>query len=234
MIAHVWGGKGDALCIDPATGIVDNRKVTEKYNDFAHLKWLGLRNGETPIFSAMESGRWVCVESHVRLNTPGKSDGVFELWIDGKPEAARTDLDWHGTWSDYGIDAIFLENYWNTGSVRRQTRWLDDFVISTRPIGPVTAAQSVTVMRTAGTAAAWEVQCSTRPDEGGVVWTSGPASGGARSLRIDARQGAFIGARSRQRDLAPDTTYWLRIRQRTPAGYWLEWTDWHAPFRAAP
>ena len=27
MIAHVWGGKGDVLCIDPATGIRDSHKV---------------------------------------------------------------------------------------------------------------------------------------------------------------------------------------------------------------
>src|ERR1051326_2135274 len=97
FIAHVWGGKGDALCIDPATGITDNRKVTTKYNDFDKLRWLGLRQGQTPIFSPAESGRWVCVESHIRLNTPGKADGIFELWLDGKMEAARNDLDWQGT-----------------------------------------------------------------------------------------------------------------------------------------
>ena len=31
LIAHVWGGKGDALCIDPATGIRETQKVTTKY-----------------------------------------------------------------------------------------------------------------------------------------------------------------------------------------------------------
>lgn len=96
FIAHVWGGKGDVLCIDPATGIRDSRKVTTRYNDFSNLKWLGLRQGQTPIFSPAESGRWVCVESHIKLNTAGKRDGVFELWVDGKLEASRTDLDWHG------------------------------------------------------------------------------------------------------------------------------------------
>ena len=108
FIAHVWGGKGDVLCIDPATGIRDSHKVTTGYNDFPHLKWLGSRQGHTPIFSPTESGRWVCVESHVKLNSPGKTDGVFELWVDGKLEAARTDLDWHGEWADYGINAVFL------------------------------------------------------------------------------------------------------------------------------
>ncbi len=63
FIAHVWGGKGDVLCIDPATGIRDSVKVSTRYNDFDHLKWLGLRNGQRPIFSTQESDRWVCVES---------------------------------------------------------------------------------------------------------------------------------------------------------------------------
>jgi hypothetical protein len=90
FIAHVWGGQGAALCIDPATGIRDSVKVTTAYNDFPKLKWLGSRQGQTPIFSPSESGRWVCIESHVKLNSPGKPDGVFELWVDGKLEAARS------------------------------------------------------------------------------------------------------------------------------------------------
>ena len=125
FIAHVWGGKGDVLCIDPATGIRDNQKVSVRYNDFEHLKWLGLRNAQTPIFSAAESGRWVCIESHIKLNTAGAKDGVFELWVDGKLEASRNDLDWHGTWNEYAINAVFLENYWNQGSVKAQSRWFD-------------------------------------------------------------------------------------------------------------
>lgn len=117
LIAHVWGGRNNALCIDPATGITDSRKVTARYNDFAHLRWLGVQHGRTPVFSPAESGRWVCVESCIRLNRPGARDGVFALWVDGKREAERTDLDWHGAWNEYGINAVFLENYWNAGAI---------------------------------------------------------------------------------------------------------------------
>jgi hypothetical protein len=204
-----------------------------KYNDFDHLHWLGLRNGVTPIFSTAESGRWVCVESHVELNTPGASDGVFELWVDGVSEAARNDLDWHGTWNEYGINAVFLENYWNTGSIKRQVRWFDDFIISTAPIGPISAAQPVAFTCTAGRAAAWEAQVSTRPEEGGVVWTSAAVKGNGRSLRVSAGSGAFIGARSGKRDLAPNTLHWIRVRERIPAGSWSNYSEWHAPFRTA-
>ena len=237
FIAHVWGGKGDALCIDPATGIVGGQRVTTGYNDFAHLRWLGLRQGPTPIFSPAESGRWVCVESHVRLNTPGKQDGVFELWVDGRPEASRTDLDWHGAWNDYAINAVFLENYWNEGSVKRQARWFDDFAISTRPIGPVTAAATPSITRTSAPGVtAWELEAGAPPTANAdpvPVWRSHAADGAATSLPLDAQHGDFTGALTAAKRLAPNTGYWPRLREKNAAGTWSDWTAWHAPFRSA-
>jgi hypothetical protein len=235
FIAHVWGGKGDVLCIDPATGIQDSRKVTTKYNDFDHLHWLGSRQTQTPIFSPAESGRWVCVESHIRLNSPGRKDGIFELWIDGRLEAARTDLDWHGAWDDYAIDAVFLENYWNEGAIKREARWFNDFVISTRPIGPIIAASPPTFTLTEPDAVRWEAQATSDPEGKDIVWTSAPLAGKLASLTIDAAHGTFAGSRAGQRSLAPGVTYWLRLRQSSgqpsASGTWSDWTPWHAPFR---
>lgn len=34
-------------------------------------------------------GRWYCVEGHVRLNTPGSSDGVLQGWLDGQQAMYR-------------------------------------------------------------------------------------------------------------------------------------------------
>lgn len=135
MFAHVWGGKGDTLCLDPATGIQNDVKVTTKYNDFEHMKWLGIGFGKTPIYATSNSGKWVSIMSHVKLNTPGQSDGEFDLWIDGSLEASRLGLNWHGKWTEYGINAVYLENYWNAGAVKTESRWFDDFVVSTKPIG---------------------------------------------------------------------------------------------------
>jgi hypothetical protein len=233
FIGHVWGGKGDALCIDPATGIRDSHKITTRYNDFDHLHWLGSRQSQTPIFSPEESGRWVCVEAHVRLNSPGKQDGVFELWIDGHLEAARTDLDWQGTWNDYAIDAVFLENYWNQGSVKRQARWFDDFVISTQPIGPIATPTTPTFQCTAQPAAEWQAQVATDGDGQDVVWTSRPTEGAKRLLTIDRAHGTFTGSRAGQRSLASDKTHWLRLRQRSASSLWSAWTAWHAPFHTS-
>jgi hypothetical protein len=228
LIAHVWGGKGDTLCIDPATGIRDSHKVSTRYNDFAHLQWLGSRPAQTPIFAPAESGRWVCIESHVKLNTPGERDGVFELWVDGKREAARTDLDWHGRWNDYGINAVFLENYWNDGSPKPQARWFDEFVVSTKPIGPILAERPVRLVRTnVPLSAPWQVELAADPDGADVVWQSLPQPASETTVLIDPAHGAFAGSRSGPNTLRDGATYWVRVRE----GQSAPGSPWHMPFR---
>lgn len=228
FIAHVWGGKGDVLCIDPATGIREGRKMTTKYNDFPSLEWLGVRTGITPIFSPAEVGRWVCVEAHVKLNSPGQADGVFELWIDGKLEASRTDLNWHGSWQEFGINAVFLENYWNEGSGRRQSRWFDDLVISTAPVGPITASQPPTISPTElAQKTAWEVEVATDPEGQDIVWKSRPAEVGTASMALDAAHGVFAGSCAGKSALKQGILHWLRIRAVGDSA----WSPWHMPFR---
>ncbi|HEY3854304.1 MAG TPA: hypothetical protein VGO67_07940 [Verrucomicrobiae bacterium] len=228
MIAHVWGGKGAMLCIDPATGIRDSVKVSTRYNDFDHLKWLGSRNGHTPIFSPAESGRWVCVESHIKLNKPGLSDGIFELWVDGHLEASRTNLDWHGTWSDYAINAVFLENYWNDGSVKKQARWFDNFVISTHSIGPLVASSPPMLERTPGNlSTGWELEIAADPEGADIVWRSKPISAKEMRVTVDSANGEFTGSQNGKTALVAAHDYWSRIRRVGEK----EWSPWHAPFR---
>jgi hypothetical protein len=139
MIGHIWSGRGrdqDYLVMDPASGTDSRgRIVTTRYNDFSNLSWLGARRGDTPLFAAEHAGQWHCVEARVRLNTPGSANGIFEFWVDGRLEARRTDLNWRSTYTGYGINAMFLENYWNDGSPREQERYFDNLVVSTERIG---------------------------------------------------------------------------------------------------
>lgn len=140
MIAHLWSGGSDPnwnyLVLDPASGTdVRGRIVTTAYNDFDNLRWLGKRAGLTPLFDVAHVGKWYCIEAHVRLNDPGRSNGVFELWIDGRREAGRSDLDWVGRYAAFGINAVFLENYWNGGAPADQERYFDRFVVGTTQIG---------------------------------------------------------------------------------------------------
>ena len=135
MIAHLWSS-GNFLLIDPASGVDGSGNiVTTKYNDFDNLHWLGYQRGVTPLFAPQNADTWFCIEAHVRLNDPGQSNGVQEFWINGRLEARRTGLNFVGAYTDYGINAIFLENYWNAGSPKLQERYFDSFVVSTERIG---------------------------------------------------------------------------------------------------
>ena len=123
--------------------------MTSRYNDFANLRWLGNKPAsQFRLHSTQESGRWVCVEARAKLNTPGRRDGLNQLWIDGRLEAERKNLDWRGNYTEHGINAVFLETYWNDGSPVTQSRWIDKFVISTNPIGPIVCPRNPVLTKT--------------------------------------------------------------------------------------
>lgn len=134
MIAHVWidDTNRQFLSIDPASGTDTNGVLqTTKWNDFPNLRWMGKRTASAPL----QTGVWQCVEARAKLNSPGASDGVFSLWIDDALVANRTDLNWVGSYSDYGINAVMISAYWNGGSPATQERYIDSFVIANTRIG---------------------------------------------------------------------------------------------------
>lgn len=139
MIAHIWSndtqGNNHFLLMDPASCVSGNTVQCVGYNDFAHLVFLGGKKGPTAIFASPNTGNWNCVETRVKLNDAGLSNGVEEFWIDGNPEASSTNLNFVGSYAAFGINAIFLENYYNGGSPQAQSRVIDNFVLSTQRIG---------------------------------------------------------------------------------------------------
>ena len=141
MMAHVWSGvagegEPDRLGIVPATTVDRGGRVLgTEYNDFPRFQWLGVAWSRTPLFDRAHVGKWHCIEAHVRLDDPGRANGVFELWVDGALEARLDGIRWHGMYADYGINTVFLENYWNGGAPQPQERYFDNFVVSTGRIG---------------------------------------------------------------------------------------------------
>jgi hypothetical protein len=138
-IGHLWSA-GNYLVMDPASGIDEQGNLmTTKYNDFDRLRWMGKKVGTTDMFSDATVGEWFCVEGHMKLNSPGKRDGLFEFWVNGALQGRITAMNWHGNWNDnvknMKINGVFFENYWNSGSVQDQERYMDNIVISTKPIG---------------------------------------------------------------------------------------------------
>jgi len=216
MIAHVWS-TGDFLTLDPASGVRGDQVVTTKYNDFEHLRWLGNKPVSTfPLHRSEESGWWVCVEAMARLNTPGEQDGETRLWIDGRPACARTGLDWMGGFTGPGINAVFLETYWNEGSPVTQSRWYDNFVISTEPIGPITAPLQPLLHRAPGGAPeeAWAVEVAEDGPAPKVVWRGGPYPGTTHQVRVST-------------PLRPGRQYAVRVRVHRAE----PWSPWHQRFR---
>ncbi len=140
MIAQVWSDdppNQDYLLSDPASGVnpLTGLLLTLKYNDFIHLHWLGQVKGPMPIYDHAYAGKWLCVEVHARLDDPGRSNGVEEVWVDGRKDVDETGLTFVGSFDQYGINAIFLENYWNTGAPKAESRYFDDFIVATSRIG---------------------------------------------------------------------------------------------------
>jgi hypothetical protein len=138
MVAYVSGHFTDPqIDLDALSGTdaAGNLKTT-KYNDFNNERELGQVNGTTPIFGPSGGGQWYCVEAHTRLNDAGQSNGVHEFWVNGSLEARETGLNFVGSYSAYGINALnVLENYSNNGVPQAQYRDFDNVVVSTQRIG---------------------------------------------------------------------------------------------------
>ncbi|MHC4739604.1 MAG: right-handed parallel beta-helix repeat-containing protein, partial [Planctomycetota bacterium] len=136
MIAHHWGSGAYYLSIDPVSCVdASSQVVCVGYNDFGNFEWLGAQTGTMPIFDSDNDDMWHYIEHHVKLNDPGQSNGITEFWIDGTLDARRDNLDFVTSYTDYAINAIFLENSWGAGSPQLQERYMDSFVVSTQPIG---------------------------------------------------------------------------------------------------
>jgi hypothetical protein len=127
-------GDGVTLAGSGATCVFGGEVACQGYED-ASLDPLLLLPGVTPLFSEDLSGQWHCVEAHVKLNSVGLPDGVFEFWVDGQLENGGNQFDWRGEWSDYGLNLITIENFWTGGAPLQLDRWIDDVVISSQPIG---------------------------------------------------------------------------------------------------
>lgn len=137
-IGHLWqdetAGLGLGLGLDPVSGVSGSTVVTTGWNDFPHMTWLGKADGPQQIYTSANREKWFCVEVHMKLNTPGTSDGVFEFWINNTLQARKTNLNWRGSYATYGINALTLEGWVNGGAPQSQNRYFDNLVVSTGKI----------------------------------------------------------------------------------------------------
>ena len=239
MIVHVWSGEANSITLDPASGVKGQSDsiLTRKYNDFDNLRWLGNKPCSAfQISSKEESAYWVLVEASTKLNTPGLSDGSCRLWIDGRLEAERTKLNFRGRYTKHGINAVFLESYWNEGASKTEKRYYDNFVVSTKPVGPVTCPVNPVLFKTpyhgTGQQESWEVELATAFTGNEIVYKS-KVQGVNTGIIINTETGSFTGTLSGKTQLVSGVTYFCRIRQKGTGTNWSGWSRWHQPFKVS-
>jgi hypothetical protein len=86
----------------------------------------------------LRKNRWYSVEQHLRLNTPGRKDGVIRAWIDGRLAFEKTDIRFRL------VDTLRIEQIWmnvyhggKRPSPHEQHLFIDNVVVASEYIGPL-------------------------------------------------------------------------------------------------
>jgi len=86
----------------------------------------------------LEKNRWYSVEQYLRLNTPGRRDGVLRAWVDGRRAFEKTDIRFRD------VDKLKIEQIWmnvyhggKRPSPYNQHLFIDNVVVATEYIGPM-------------------------------------------------------------------------------------------------
>ena len=88
--------------------------------------------------------RWYSIEHFIKMNTPGKPDGVIRGWVDGKLAFEKTNMIWRlPGHQNLHVRTAWLDVYkgGSYGNCTDSDIWLDQMVLATdAPIGPLKAA----------------------------------------------------------------------------------------------
>lgn len=109
--------------------------VSAQYSSQANSAgWLAVQGSGFSYQTPGHIGRWICHEMRVQRNTPGQADGAYTFWVDGELRIDQTGVDLVGS-TDFHFNNAMLDSYWNGGSPVAQSRYYDNFVVSTQRIG---------------------------------------------------------------------------------------------------
>lgn len=85
----------------------------------------------------LQKNRWYAIEQYVKLNTPGRNDGILRAWIDGELAFSKEDIRFRDT-AALKVESVWLNVY--HGGVEKADRdltlYIDNLVIARRYIGP--------------------------------------------------------------------------------------------------
>ena len=95
---------------------------------------------------SLQGGNWYKISCHLKLNSLGASDGIFELSIDDNLKAQYNNVDYRGDYNGYGFNHLILSCYANSSAPQVQEQYWDDFKLSGTAITPLPAPQSLTII----------------------------------------------------------------------------------------
>ena len=90
----------------------------------------------TPV--SFQGGMWYKVKCHMKLNSVGAGDGVFELFIDDNLKAQYTDVDYRSDYTNFGFNHLILSTYAVNSVPKAQEQYWDDIKLSNAEIQPDT------------------------------------------------------------------------------------------------
>ncbi len=86
----------------------------------------------------LENNRWYSIEQYLRMNTPGKKNGILRAWVDGRLAFEKTDIRFRH------VDKLKIEQIWmnvyhggTQPSPYDQHLFIDNVVIAKKYIGPM-------------------------------------------------------------------------------------------------
>jgi hypothetical protein len=88
----------------------------------------------------LENGKWYAIEMYVKMNTPGREDGVIRGWVDGQLSYEKTNM----IWRIVGHDNLHVRTIWlnvhaggeSVGLCKGSAIYLDQMVATTdAPVG---------------------------------------------------------------------------------------------------
>lgn len=147
---HYWSNGTDHLSVDPVTTVVGSIVTGVGFNDFAHHIYLGQIQGVNPVFGATATTQRR-YRGVMRLNDPGQVNGYQQLYINDVLDVQAVNLNLVGTYTEYGINTIFLENYSNNGIAVANNRMFDNISV-TGQARAIVAANTINVGASGGSA----------------------------------------------------------------------------------
>ena len=102
--------------------------MSGKYGDIMH--WSKDNRG------TLQKNRWYCIETYVKLNTIGNSDGILRGWVDGYLAMEDENITFR-TSSDLKVEEFWINIYYGGGwqAPNNMHLYIDNLVLSTHRIG---------------------------------------------------------------------------------------------------